>query len=135
MEDWALIRHLYLAEGLSQRRIAEKLSLSRNTVARAVASSTPPRNERAPATNAFDAVEQKVRTLLKEYPRMPATVIAERVGWQGSISWFRENIQRLRPEYAPKDPAEVITLKGLSYRLRNSGIETLPSVRIEDRSE
>lgn len=31
--------------------------------------------------------------------------------------------------------AEVITLKGSSYRLRNSGIETLPSVRIEDRSE
>lgn len=106
MEDWALIRHLYLAEGLSQRRIAEKLSLSRNTVARAVASSTPPRYERAPAANAFDAVEQKVRTLLKEYPRMPATVIAERVGWQGSISWFRENVQRLRPEYAPKDPAD-----------------------------
>ena len=37
---------------------------------------------------------------------MPGTVIAERVGWRGSSSWFRENVARLRPEYAHKDPAD-----------------------------
>ena len=26
-------------------------------------------------------------------PEMPATVLAERVGWTGSITWFRENVQ------------------------------------------
>ena len=37
---------------------------------------------------------------------MPATVIAERVEWTGSITWFRENVRRLRPEHRPVDPAD-----------------------------
>jgi hypothetical protein len=37
---------------------------------------------------------------------MPATVIAERVGWSGSLSWFRENVARLRPEHRRPDPAD-----------------------------
>ena len=86
MEDWALIRHLHLAEGLSQRRIAEQLGLSRNTVAKAVASSSPPQYERGPVLNAFGALEPKVRSLLKEYPRMPATVIA---GISLGLHWNR----------------------------------------------
>jgi hypothetical protein len=36
---------------------------------------------------------------MAEFPEMPATVIAERVGWDGSMSWFRENVARLRPEH------------------------------------
>ena len=31
--------------------------------------------------------------------------------------------------------AEVIALKCSSYRLRNSEIDTLPSIRVEERSE
>ncbi len=37
---------------------------------------------------------------------MPATVIAERVGWIGSITWFRDNVRRLRPEHRRPDPAD-----------------------------
>ena len=37
---------------------------------------------------------------------MPATVVAERVGWTGSIRWFRDNVQRLRPEQRVSDPAD-----------------------------
>lgn len=37
---------------------------------------------------------------------MPATVLAERVGWTGSISWFRERVRALRPEYLPADPVD-----------------------------
>jgi transposase len=47
--------------------------------------------------------------LLKENPRMPATVLAERVGWSGSPAWFRESVARIRPEYAPADPADRIS--------------------------
>jgi hypothetical protein len=39
---------------------------------------------------------------------MPATVLAERVGWTGSIRWFSENVKRLRPEHRPVDPADRI---------------------------
>jgi transposase len=54
-------------------------------------------------------MEPKIRALLKDNPRMPATVIAERVGWSGSPAWFRENVARIRPEYAPADPADRIS--------------------------
>ena len=37
---------------------------------------------------------------------MPATVLAERVGWEGSIRWFSDNVKRLRPEHRPIDPAD-----------------------------
>ena len=56
--------------------------------------------------SAWLQVEPVVRRLLAETPSMPASVIAERIGWTGSISWLRENIARLRPEYAPADPAD-----------------------------
>ena len=33
-------------------------------------------------------------------------MIAERVGWTGSITWFRQNVKRLRPEHRKIDPAD-----------------------------
>ena len=36
-------------------------------------------------------------------------VLAERVGWTGSISWFRENVARLRPQFRPIDPTDRLT--------------------------
>jgi hypothetical protein len=51
-------------------------------------------------------VEPRVRALLAEVPDMPATVLAERVGWTGSIRWFRDNVKALRPEHRPVDPAD-----------------------------
>lgn len=106
MEDWALIRRL-AAEGVPKTRIAERLGMSRNTVTRAVNSTEPPKYERAPvAATSFTSFEPRVRELLAETPDMPATVLAERVGWEGSSSWFRENVARLRPEERRPDPAD-----------------------------
>jgi hypothetical protein len=105
LEDWALIRRL-AAEGVPKARIAQRLGISRTTVIKAVASDAPPRYERTPAPTAFTVFEPRVRALLKQTPDMPATVLAERVGWQGSIRWFRENVQQLRPEVRAPDPAD-----------------------------
>ncbi|SOJ53964.1 hypothetical protein MSIMFB_01463 [Mycobacterium simulans] len=107
MEDWAEIRRLHRSEKLSQAAIARRLGLSRNTVARALQSDDPPRYERAPVTtSAWAQIEPAVRAMLSRYPTMPATVIAERVGWMGGHSWFGENVARIRPEYAPADPCD-----------------------------
>jgi transposase len=107
VEDWAEIRRLYRSEKLSQAAIARQLGLSRNTVAKALRSESPPRYERAPVvTSAWALVEPAVRVLLGQYPSMPATVIAERVGWSGGHSWFGENVARIRPEYALADPCD-----------------------------
>jgi transposase len=105
VEDWALIRRL-VADGVPQRQVARQLGIGRSTVARAVASDLPPKYERKPVVTSFDSFEVRVRELLEEFPEMPATVLAERTGWDGSISWFRENVARLRPQYRRPDPAD-----------------------------
>jgi transposase len=105
LEDWALIRRL-VADGVPQRQVAKDLGVGRSTVARAVASTSPPKYERSEQPTTFSPFERRVRDLLAEHPQMPATVIAERVGWSGSITWFRDNVRRLRPEQRPIDPAD-----------------------------
>jgi hypothetical protein len=94
-----------VADGVPQRQVARQLGIGRSTVARAVASAVPPKYERKPSPTSFLPFEPRVAGLLAEFPEMPATVLAERVGWDGSISWFRENVARLRPQYRRPDPA------------------------------
>lgn len=40
---------------------------------------------------------------------MPASVIAERVGWERSTSVFRARVAELRPIYLPPDPVQRMT--------------------------
>jgi hypothetical protein len=105
VEDWALIRRL-VADGVPQRQVARDLGIGRSTVERALASDRPPKYERPAVPTAFTPFEPLVRHLLITTPDMPATVIAERVGWSGSITWFRDNVRRLRPEHRPVDPSD-----------------------------
>jgi hypothetical protein len=111
VQDWAQIRYLYGSEGMSVRAIAARLGLSRDTVSRAVKSSSPPKYVRVSGPSAFDPFEGHVRQLLAQFPAMPASVIAERVGWPGSASWFRKKVAALRVEYVPKDPADRIAYR------------------------
>ncbi len=103
-----MIRRL-AADGEPKAAIARRLGISRTTVGKVVASDEPPRYERTPTQTSFVAFEPRVRELLKGCPEMPSTVLAERVGWTGSITWFRENVKRLRPEVRPIDPADRLT--------------------------
>jgi transposase len=109
VEDWAEIRHLYLAEQMPIKAIARRLGLSRNTVRNAVRSVQPPKYTRAPKGSIVDGVEPRIRALLKEFPDMPATVIAERIGWDRSITVLKDRVRELRPVYAPTDPASRTT--------------------------
>ena len=105
VEDWAEIRRLGKAERMSISEIARVLRISRNTVRSALASDAPPKYEREPVGSAVDVVEPRIRELLKAYPRMPATVIAERIGWTRSIRTLSGRVAELRPVYLPPDPA------------------------------
>lgn len=105
MEDWALIRRL-AAEGVAKAAIARRLGIARNTVIAAVASDDPPKYGRKPASTSFTPFELRVRALLAETADMPSTVLAERVGWTGSIRWFRDNVNRVRADHRPIDPAD-----------------------------
>ena len=105
VEDWAEIRRLHRAEKMPIKVIARVMGVSRNTVRAAVASDRPPRYERPPRGSVVDVVEPRIRELLAAYPTMPATVIAERIGWDRSVRVLRGRVAELRPAYLPPDPA------------------------------
>src|SRR5262245_54829110 len=109
VEDWAEIRRLHRAERLGIKAIARRLKLAGNTVRDALRSDGPPRYERASNGSAVDAVEPLIRELLGEFPTMPATVIAERIGWERGITILRDRVAELRPLFVPPDPCQRTT--------------------------
>jgi transposase len=109
VEDWAEIRRLRRSERLAISEIARVMGISRNTVKAALASDGPPKYQRAVAGSLADEAEPRIRELLAAYPRMPATVIAERIGWLYSIRTLSERVRELRPVYLPPDPASRTT--------------------------
>ena len=105
VEDWAEIRRLHRSEGQPVKVIARVMGISKNTVKAALASDGPPAYRRRPPGSIVDAVEPQIRELLRVYPRMPATVIAERIGWTRGITVLKDRVAELRPAYLPVDPA------------------------------
>lgn len=106
VEDWAEIRRLYRVGPLGIKAIARQLWVSHNAVRRALARDTPPKYFRAPAASIVDAVEVEVRELLKATPDPAATVIAERIGWDRSLTVLR-------------DPVRVLRAVGVRHRIRD----------------
>jgi transposase len=109
VEDWAEIRRLHRGEGLGIKTIARRLGVARNTVRAALAAHEPPKYHREPGGSAVDAFEPAIRELLAQFPDIPATVIAERVGWTGSASVLRARVAQVRPLFRGADPADRTT--------------------------
>jgi transposase len=105
VEDWAEIRRLHRSERMPIKAIARVMGVSRNTVRAALRAASPPRYERAGSGSIVDEVEPRIRELLKAWPEMPTTVIAERIGWTRSVRVLRKRVSDLRPVYLPPDPA------------------------------
>ncbi|MCU1612397.1 MAG: hypothetical protein JWM45_4313 [Pseudonocardiales bacterium] len=105
VEDWAEIRRLHRAEEMPIKVIARVMGCSKNTVKAALASEGPPRYVRVGSGSIVDEVEAQIRELLAAWPTMPATVIAERIGWSRSIRVLSGRVAELRPVYLPPDPA------------------------------
>jgi transposase len=74
-----------------------------------LASDGPPKYQRVAAGSVVDEGEPRIRELLAVCPRMPATVIAERIEWAHSIRTLSARVRELRPVYLPPDPASRTT--------------------------
>ena len=104
VEDWAEIRRLHLAEGLGKQTIAKRLGLARNTVKAALANSDPPVYRRRRRPSAVDPYEGQIRELLRDCNTMPATVVAERIGWTRGMTILKERVAEIRPLFLEPDP-------------------------------
>src|SRR5947209_6982184 len=89
------------SDGVSQRQIAKRLGIHRRTVARALASETPPRYVRAPAGSQLDPLMPVISQVLSEWPEIKAPRLAELLrdehGYRGSVDLVRRKLQTLRP--------------------------------------
>lgn len=104
VHDWAEVHRLHKREGLSKKRIAERLGMSRTTVYRLLKLTEPPRYERPKRRSLLDDYVDSIKAMLKEDPKVPATVILERLrseGYPGGITILKELLAELRPIYAP----------------------------------
>lgn len=99
VEEWAEIRRLHRAEGMSIKGIVRTLGVARNTVRSALRAEEAPKYEREGPGSAVDAFEPAIRRLLAATPDMPATVIAERIGWTRGMTVLRERVGELRAGY------------------------------------
>lgn len=106
LEDWAEIRRLHRAEGMSIKSICRVTGAARNTVRAALRSAEPPRYSRPGKGSSVDRFEPAIRAQLRLDPKMPATVIAQRVGWTRSITVLKDRVRAVRPEYLGVDPAD-----------------------------
>ena len=105
VEDWAEIRRLRKAEMMPIKVIARVVGCSRNALKKALAADGPPAYVRPVRGSVVDPVEPRIRELLQATPTMPATVVAERIGWPYSIRLLSDRVSELRPTYLPPDPA------------------------------
>ena len=70
VEQWAEIRRMRFVAGLSIKEIAGRTGRDRNTVRRALWSSTAPKYERPPAPSKLDPFKDEIHRLLRDEPRL-----------------------------------------------------------------
>jgi transposase len=102
VHDWAEVHRLHHVEGLSKLAIAAKLGMSRTTVYRLLGLTRPPRYQRAPAGSKLDPFHDAVAAMLREDPKVPATVIADRLrphGFAGSLTILKDHLRQVRPAF------------------------------------
>ena len=99
VEEWAEIRRLHRAERMGIKAIARHLGVARNTVRATLRGDVAPKYEREGPGSAVDAFEPAIRRLLAATPDMPATVVAERIGWTKGMTVLRDRVAELRPAY------------------------------------
>jgi transposase len=102
VQQWAEIRRLVLVEGRSQREVARLTGLARDTVARAVASETPPRYSRAPGGSKLDPFKDWICEQLRVEPSIPSLRLREmaaELGYAGGKTIFDDYVREIRPRF------------------------------------
>jgi predicted ATPase/DNA-binding CsgD family transcriptional regulator len=93
---WRDIRRRH-DEGTAIKAIARELGIARNTVRRALATSSPPRRRPRPAGGSIvDAYESRILDVLAAEPDASVGQIADRIGWARSTTVLKDRVRALR---------------------------------------
>jgi hypothetical protein len=91
-----------LVEGRSRREVARLTGLARDTVAKAVASETPPKHVRASAGSKVDPFKDWICEQLQEDPTIQAQRLRElaaELGYEGGTTIFGDYVCEVRPQF------------------------------------
>jgi transposase len=102
VEHWAEIRRLVLVERVSRRETARRLGVARDTVAKALASPTPPRYSRAPAGTILEPFKAWICEQLADDPKVPSQRLRElagEIGYEGGKTIFDAFVREQRPRF------------------------------------
>ena len=83
VQQWAEIRRMRFVEGLAIREIRRRTGLHRDTIRRALASSTPPRYARPGRGSKLDGFREEIHGLLRDDPLIESQRIRELLAEQG----------------------------------------------------
>lgn len=102
VEQWAEVRRMRRVEGLSGREISRRTGLHRDTVARLLAASEPPRYERALSGSKLDPFKDWICDQLRLDPRIQSQRLRElagEIGYGGGKSIFDDYVREVRPRF------------------------------------
>jgi transposase len=102
VEQWAEIRRLVLVEKRSQRQVARLCGVARDTVARALASETPPKYERERGGSKLDPFKDWICEQLREDPMIESQRMRElacELGYEGGKTIFDDFVREVRPRF------------------------------------
>jgi transposase len=105
VHEWAEIRAMRVAQGLSIKEIARRTGRSRNTIRAALRSPEPPSyGPRPRGPSKVDAFVPAICELLAEEPMLSGVRIREEIetlGYEGGKTILDERLRELRPRYLP----------------------------------
>ena len=100
MSEWAEVRAL-VADGVSQREIAERLGMNRRTVKRLAEAPRAPRYRREASGSMLDPLMPVLRKLVADFEDIRAPRVTELLredyGYAGSVDLVRKRLAELRP--------------------------------------
>jgi transposase len=100
VEQWAEIRRMRFVEGLAIREIRRRTGLHRETIRRALSSSTPPSYSRSSRGSKLDPFKDQVHELLREDPEIESQRIREILiesGFEGGKTIVDDYVREVRP--------------------------------------
>ncbi|RRQ26793.1 LuxR family transcriptional regulator [Rhodococcus sp. Eu-32] len=130
-DEWREIHTLH-SSGVPIKGIAQRLTMSRNTVRRALSLDAPPDDRRSVRRTLDDGTDAAIRDVLSGEPNLGVGEIGRRIGWDGSrttltrrVDTARKQLTELSDAPVESEPAASLPNYATPFVGRDSELRTL----------